>query len=304
MRSPKGAVRSLTGTGLVVTALVATAAALLFPLWSYRDRAGPGTGVADLTAGSVSTRFGPLSAADRDFVARVRQAGLWELPAGQQAMERGGTAAVKRAGEHLVEGHTSLDRHVRDVAARLGVDLPSQPAAEQRGWLSRLDAAHGAAYDHEFTNVLRLAHGRVFALVGQIRAATRNAAVRELAEDANATVLDHMKVLEDTGLVDFDALTAQLGQPGQLGAPPSGAPAPLSSPGAAVTGPPPSAVNPSAVAPSPESPTPPSGSPASSPSSPASSSSMSVSPPSPEAPSSSPSPRTSSPASPSSPEGN
>ncbi|MDT0450102.1 DUF4142 domain-containing protein [Streptomyces hesseae] len=283
MRSPKGAVRSLTGTGLVVTALVATAAALLFPLWSYRDRAGPGTGAADLTAGSVSTRFGPLSAADRDFVARVRQAGLWELPAGQQAMERGGTAAVKRAGEHLVEGHTSLDRHVRDVAARLGVDLPSQATAEQRGWLSRLDAAHGSAYDREFTNVLRLAHGRVFALVGQIRAATRNAAVRELAEDANATVLDHMKVLEDTGLVDFDALTAQLGQ---LGAPPSGAPAPSSSPGAAVTGPPPSAMVPSA-----ESPAPPS-------------SSMSVSPPSPEAPSSSPSPQASSPASPSPSEGN
>ncbi|MFF4158964.1 DUF4142 domain-containing protein [Streptomyces sp. NPDC001678] len=260
MRSPKGAVRSLTGTGLVVTALVATAAALLFPVWSYRDRAGPGAGAADLTAGSVSTRFGPLSAADRDFVARVRQAGLWELPAGQQAMERGGTAAVKRAGEHLVEGHTSLDRHVRDVAARLGVDLPSQPTAEQRGWLSRLDAAHGAVYDRDFTNVLRLAHGRVFALVGQIRAATRNAAVRELAEDANATVLDHMKVLEDTGLVDFDALTAQ------LGAPPSGTPAPAPSPpGAAVTGPPPPAVAPS---PSP--------------------SSSSVSPPSPEAPSPSP----------------
>ncbi|MFC4511934.1 DUF4142 domain-containing protein [Streptomyces ehimensis] len=244
MRSPKGAVRSLTGTGLVVTALVATAAALLFPVWSYRDRAGPGTGAADLTAGSVSTRFGPLSASDRDFVARVRQAGLWELPAGQQAVERGGTAAVKRAGEHLVEGHTSLDRHVRDVAARLGLDLPSQPTAEQRGWLSRLDAAHGAAYDREFVGVLRLAHGRVFALVGQIRAATRNAAVRELAEDANATVLDHMKVLEDTGLVDFDALTAG------LGAPAPGTPSPPAPPGAAVTGPPPPAATPSAVTPS------------------------------------------------------
>ncbi|MFG2180096.1 DUF4142 domain-containing protein [Streptomyces abikoensis] len=285
MRSPKGAVRSLTGTGLVVTALVATAAALLFPLWSYRDRAGPGTGTADLTAGSVSTRFGPLSAADRDFVARVRQAGLWELPAGQQAVERGGTAAVKRAGEHLVEGHTSLDRHVRDVAARLGLDLPSQPTAEQRGWLSRLDAAHGAAYDREFVGVLRLAHGRVFALVGQIRAATRNAAVRELAEDANATVLDHMKVLEDTGLVDFDALTAGLGSPAPA------TPSPPAPPGAALTGPPPAAATPSAVTPS-----------------------VSVSPPSPEAPSpapssqspssQTPSPQTSSPASPSSSEGN
>ncbi|GHG46139.1 DUF4142 domain-containing protein [Streptomyces griseocarneus] len=202
--------RSLTGTGLIVTALTATLAALLFPLWSYADRTGTAAGAAaaDPTAGSVPTRFGPLSAADRDFVERVRLAGLWETPAGQQALERGTTAAVKLAGRHLVDGHTALDQHVRDVGQRLGLELPSQPTAEQRRWLTRLDAAHGGAYDREFANILRFAHGKVFALVGQVRAGTRNSAVRELADDAATTVLDHMKVLEETGLVDFDALAS------------------------------------------------------------------------------------------------
>ncbi|MFI9201874.1 DUF4142 domain-containing protein [Streptomyces sp. NPDC053048] len=213
--------RSLIGTGLVVTALTATVAALLFPLWSYRDRTATGAAL-DPTAGSVSTRFGPLSAADRDFVERVRLAGLWEIPAGQQALERGTTASVKLAGRHLVEGHTTLDQHVRDVAGRLGLELPSQPSPEQRRWLTRLDAAHGGTYDREFANILRRAHGKVFALVGQVRAGTRNSAVRELAEDANTTVLDHLKILEDTGLVDFDALAS--------GAPP---PPPASRAGAA-----------------------------------------------------------------------
>ncbi|RLV09911.1 Tat pathway signal sequence domain protein [Streptomyces griseocarneus] len=198
--------RSFTGTGLVVTALAATVAALLFPVWSYRDRTG--TGAVDLTAGSVATPFGPLSALDRDFVDRVRLAGLWELPAGQQAEQRGTTAAVRRAGEHLVEGHTALDQHVREVGARLGIDLPSRPNAQQQSWLARLDAARGEAYDREFTNILRLAHGTVFTVVAQVRATTRNSAVRALADDANATVLDHIKILEATGLVDFDAIAA------------------------------------------------------------------------------------------------
>ncbi|MBT2382330.1 DUF4142 domain-containing protein [Streptomyces sp. ISL-11] len=203
--------RSFTGTGLVVTALAATVTALLFPLWTYSDRTG--TGTVDLTAGAVATPYGPLSALDRDFVERVRLAGLWELPAGQQAEERGTTAGVRRAGEHLVEGHTALDRHVRDVASRLGLELPSQPSAQQRQWLTRLSGAHGGAYggayDREFTNVLRLAHGAVFTVVAQVRATTRNTAVRELADDANTTVLDHIKVLEDTGLIDFDAIAAR-----------------------------------------------------------------------------------------------
>ncbi|MGP3774869.1 DUF4142 domain-containing protein [Streptomyces sp. SDT5-1] len=200
--TPPHAVR--TGTVLIVTALVATVAALVLPLWSYADRSG--TGLDELNAQSVSTRFGPLSATDRVFITKVRLAGLWELPAGQQAEERAPSEAVETAGRHLVEGHTFLDARVREVAARLDLELPSQPNTQQQGWLRELTAARGEDYERKFANILRRAHGQVFSLVAQVRAATRNSLVRQLADDANTTVLDHIKVLEATGLVDFDAL--------------------------------------------------------------------------------------------------
>ncbi|MFG2149586.1 DUF4142 domain-containing protein [Streptomyces sp. NPDC048696] len=194
----------LSGTGLVVVALTATIAALLFPMWSYADRSG--TGLANLNAGSVPTHWGPLSAADRDFVVRVRLAGLWELPAGQQAVERAPSEAVTAAGHHLVDGHAFLDARVREVAAQLGMELPDQPNAQQQSWLRTLTADSGTTYEKDFANILRSAHGKVFSLVAQIRANTRNSLVRALADDANTTVLDHIKMLEATGLVDFDAL--------------------------------------------------------------------------------------------------
>jgi predicted outer membrane protein len=196
--------RRTGGTALILTALAATFAALVWPLWSYADRSG--TGLDTLDAQTVATRFGPLSATDRLFVTKVRLAGLWELPAGQQAEERAPSRAVRTAGEHLVEGHTFLDARVREVAARLGLELPNQPTAQQRGWLRELTDAHGEAYERLFANLLRSAHGQVFSLVAQVRATTRNGLVRDLADDANRTVLDHIKVLEATGLVDFDAL--------------------------------------------------------------------------------------------------
>ncbi|MFD5519806.1 DUF4142 domain-containing protein [Streptomyces sp. NPDC127066] len=194
----------VSGTGLIVAALLATLVALAFPIWSYADRAG--TGLDTLNSQTVPTPYGPLSALDREFVTRVRLAGLWELPAGQQAQERGTTQAVRTAGQHLIEGHTFLDARVRSVAARLSLELPSQPDPRQREWLSTLSAAHGTRYDQEFANILRAAHGKVFAMVAQVRANTRNSLVRDLADDANTTVLDHIKVLEATGYVDFDAL--------------------------------------------------------------------------------------------------
>ncbi|MFJ5772774.1 DUF4142 domain-containing protein [Streptomyces sp. NPDC093094] len=197
-----------SGTGLIVTGLTATLLALVFPIWSYADRSG--TGPAVLDAQTVSTRFGPLSALDREFVTKVRLAGLWELPAGQQAQEKGTTQAVRTAGQHLVDGHVFLDDRVRDVASRLGLELPGEPNEQQQAWLGTLDAAQGTTYDREFANILRLAHGKVFGVVAQVRASTRNSLVRQLADDANATVLDHIKVLEATGYVDFDQLARDM----------------------------------------------------------------------------------------------
>jgi putative membrane protein len=196
--------RRINGTALVIAALVATVGALAFPVWSYADRSG--TGAANLAAGTVNTRWGPLSAADRDFVVRVRLAGLWEIPAGQQAIERAPTKAIKEAGDHLIVGHTDLDKRVRVVAADLGIELPNQPNAQQQGWLQELSAAQGKDYDIKFANLLRSAHGKIFAVLGSIRNSTRNSLVRQLATDANQTVLDHITMLEATGDVDFDAI--------------------------------------------------------------------------------------------------
>ncbi|MDJ0344665.1 DUF4142 domain-containing protein [Streptomyces sp. H10-C2] len=203
--------RHITGTGLVVGALAVTLAALLFPVMSSLrggGTAGSGSSGAGGNAPTVATQYGPLSALDSEFVDKVRLAGLWETPAGQQAQERGTTQSVRLAGQHLIAGHTELDRQVRSVAAQLGIPLPNQPNDQQREWLAELSAATGQDYDRKFANILRLAHGRVFEVVAHIRATTRNSLVRELANQANATVLDHITVLEETGLVDFDAIAA------------------------------------------------------------------------------------------------
>ncbi|MEU8432703.1 DUF4142 domain-containing protein [Streptomyces sp. NPDC029216] len=209
------ATRYTIGSGLVLTALVVTLAALLIPVSKFGDRAsaaaaGPAAlpaGVEDDGAGTMSTAYGPLSAVDRDFVRKVRLAGLWELPAGRQAQQRGTRPAVRTAGQHLVEGHTELDRQVLQVGQALGMDLPDRPSAQQQAWLDQLAAAQGPEYERLFVQLLRRAHGKVFALLAQVRAQTRNSMVRSLATSANTTVLDHITVLEESGLVDFDSLS-------------------------------------------------------------------------------------------------
>jgi predicted outer membrane protein len=198
--------RYLTGTGLVVGALAVTLAALLYPVMTTFKSGVIGNAASNINAQTVATQFGPMTPLDREFVTKVRLAGLWEFPAGQMAEQKGTTAAVKTAGQHLIGGHTNLDTTARKIAPQLGITLPNQPSPLQQSFLVTLSAATGADFDQKFANLLRLQHGKVFSLVSQVRAQTRNSLVRMLADQANTTVLDHMTVLEATGLVNFDQI--------------------------------------------------------------------------------------------------
>jgi predicted outer membrane protein len=154
----------------------------------------------------TDTDSGPLGPADRDFLVRVRQAGLWEMPTGQQAQQRAGSARVKQVGQMLVADHTKLDEQVRALAAKLNVELPSTPNADQQGWMAELSTKTGTDYDKTFADRLRAAHGKIFAAVALVRAGTKNSEIRSFAQVAIDVVMKHMTLLESTGRVDFAAL--------------------------------------------------------------------------------------------------
>jgi hypothetical protein len=73
-----------------------------------------------------------------------------------------------------------------------------------------------------------MTHGSIFNTVAKIRSTTKNSLVRQLADQANVTVLDHMTVMEKTGLVNFDQTLFQQTTPPKLPAsdltPPAPAP--------------------------------------------------------------------------------
>ena len=154
------------------------------------------------TAGETTeTSWGPLTPADRDFLVRVRLAGLWEMPAGDMAQTHSDNRRVKEVGRTLHADHQRLDEQVRQLARRLQVPLPDQPNADQRGWLTEMRGLRSSAFDESFANRLRVAHGRVFAVVAEVRAGTSNSVVRAFAQAAVEVVMKHMSLLESTGMV-------------------------------------------------------------------------------------------------------
>ncbi|GID28831.1 DUF4142 domain-containing protein [Paractinoplanes brasiliensis] len=161
--------------------------------------AAPGTAAADP---GFPTQ---LNAADMLLLNGVRQAGLWEIPAGQMAAQRG-SPKVQQVGTMIAEQHVRLDELVVKAANELGATIPSTPTAEQQGWLGEMQNAKGRQFDQIFVTRLRAAHGKIFPVIGAVRASTRDPVVRKLADDANIFVMNHMKMLESTNLVQYERL--------------------------------------------------------------------------------------------------
>ncbi len=203
--------RNTAGTIFVIGALALTTTALAYPAV---------LGVENTSTSSsrtiASTPFGPLTEADRDFVVKVRSAGLWEYPLGEMAMERGTTEEMKEAGEHLIVGHAGLDAMCRRIAPELNITLPNQATPQQQQFVATVDAKSGKEFDSTAVNIMRITHGQIFPAIAKIRASTENTLVRQLADLANDTVLDHITVLEKTGLVNYEQVNFQQTAPPKL----------------------------------------------------------------------------------------
>ncbi|AOP44989.1 hypothetical protein SL103_00860 [Streptomyces lydicus] len=187
-------------------ALVAVVAAVSVWLTQRNSSANESVSANLPAAGAVqaapqSSNTGALTALDKLFLTKVRQAGLWEMPAGRLAQTHASSEAIKRAGMHLLDGHSKLDQLDREDSEALNVPIPDQASAEQQGWVEQLKNAQGHAFDQLFVDLLRASHGKIFITIGEVRASTKNDLIRRLATQANNTVQDHMDVLEDTGLV-------------------------------------------------------------------------------------------------------
>ncbi|MFF4758924.1 DUF4142 domain-containing protein [Streptomyces sp. NPDC001292] len=191
--------RNATGTLFVGGALGLTLVALAYPSMLGLEKVS-----SDGSRVIAQTQWGPLTEADRDFVVKVRAAGLWEYPVGEMAVEKGTTKEVVRAGEHLIDGHAQLDASCRRIAPMLNITLPNVASPQQQGFVTQLAGDTGKQFDSDMANILRVTHGAIFNTIAKIRSTTENSLVRELANQANATVLDHITVMEETGLVNFD----------------------------------------------------------------------------------------------------
>ena len=176
--------------------------------WRSADAEGPGRG-AQHRGRRRSRRHrrrgrGAPLPSDVDLLVKARLAGLWEMPAGQMAQEKGDSERVARSARSIADQHvrsTPCVNAANEVSVRSSP--PSPRRAEDSGsrrWRTRTRRASSTSI---FVDRLRQAHG---ASTRRSRRPRRHAqrGRRKLAQQAEGFVHNHLPLLESTDLVDYN----------------------------------------------------------------------------------------------------
>jgi putative membrane protein len=100
----------------------------------------------------------PASQADRDFVAKVSQGGLYEVEAGKIAATRGTTPFVKNFGIMESHDHMGVNSGLKQIAGATGVTITPGLNAEFTARLAKLKAVPADQFDAFFVSDMKQIH--------------------------------------------------------------------------------------------------------------------------------------------------
>jgi putative membrane protein len=121
-------------------------------------KAGMAVITASLIWGTVLPAAAQASQADRAFVGKVSQGGLYEVEAGRVAAMRGKTPVVKDFGVLESHDHEGVNSALKHIAEMTGVSITPGLNAEFSQRLAKLKAVPAAQFDSYYVSDMKQIH--------------------------------------------------------------------------------------------------------------------------------------------------
>jgi putative membrane protein len=92
-------------------------------------------------------------AADKDFLKNVSESSAVQVQLGKLAQDKSSSDSVKEFGKQMVEAHTQTAQHLKEVAAELKIQVPTEPSRKARKSEERLSRLSGADFDRAYARM-------------------------------------------------------------------------------------------------------------------------------------------------------
>ncbi len=130
--------------------------------------------------------------ADRAFVGKVSQGGMFEVAAGRLAATRGATQDVRDFGVMEVHDHMLVGERLKSVSASEGVPIAATLNGDFSAKMTRLGALSGSAFDRAYMTEMATIHDADGAAFAAEATGGGSAGYRGFADETHRIVQRHI----------------------------------------------------------------------------------------------------------------
>ncbi len=150
-------------------------------------------------AASTSWAADATSAADKAFVAKVSQGGMFEVELGKVAEERGSTQDLKDQGTTEAHDHQLVGDKLKSISSEAGIDFATTLNADFQKQLDDLKALSGPSFDKAYLAAMVAIHAKDGAAFAAEAKGGSHPKLRAFAEETHRIVVRHVGELKASG---------------------------------------------------------------------------------------------------------
>ena len=135
---------------------------------------------------------GPMSDADKAFVAMVSQGGMYEVALGTVAQTRGATQDIRDQGNTEAHDHALVGDKLKGIVTGAGLPFPDKLNGDFQARLDKIKALAGAAFDAAYVADMKKIHEADGAAFAKEATAGTNPDLRAFAAETHRIVERHL----------------------------------------------------------------------------------------------------------------
>jgi putative membrane protein len=174
-------------------AMLAVTVAVLSPA-SFAQSASESSKESKGSADSKSK----LPSGEERFMKEAASGGLMEVELGKVAAEKGSHQRVKDFGKRMQADHSKANEQLKKIAAKKGVDLPTQPSGEHKSTMDNLVKLSGAEFDREYMDAMVDDHKEDIEKFQTQADKGKDPDVKKFASDSLPVLKKHLELAQST----------------------------------------------------------------------------------------------------------
>lgn len=157
-----------------------------------------GTATATTTAVTGGT-MSAMTPEDKDFVVKAGMIGLYEVQAGNVALQKAQSAEVKAFAQRMVADHGRANQELAQLATAKGLVLPTELDGEMESAVEHLSGMSGAAFDKAYMQHMIPDHEKTIAEFDRASTSATDADVKAWAQRTLPVLREHLAQAKQVG---------------------------------------------------------------------------------------------------------